>query len=135
MYNIKIIDDSDFYSLVELNKEMRASISESVHNFSCVSQLLRGLTLTDALAIGLYKNEVLVGFVTGYGQSNYVYFFSGVYIQEGHKLQLLSLLKKAEKFLPSKYITWESEASSLKGKNMLEKFGAVQTRLVYKKDL
>jgi len=135
MYNIKLVDDSELYTLVELNKEMRASISPEVNNFNCMRQLLTDLTYKDAIALGLYYDETLVGFVIGYGLTDTTYFFTGVYIQKGHKLQLLELLNKAEESLPPKYIYWESEASSPKGKIMLEKFGATQYRVIYKKDL
>ena len=98
MYNIKLVDDSELYTLVELNKEMRAAISSEVNNFNCLIQLLTDLTYKDAMVLGLYSDETLVGFVTGYGLTDTTYFFTGVYIQEGHKLQLLELLNKVSTY-------------------------------------
>lgn len=135
MYNINLIDDSYLYTLLELHKEMRALISPEANNYSCVSQIIRELTYKDARAVGLFFNEDLVGFVTGFAQTDTVYFFSGIYIVNGHRTKLLELLNAAEAAIPSNYVSWESVAMSDSGSAMLEKFGASHSRVVYKKEL
>jgi len=125
MYNIKPIDDKDFYTLLRLHYELQ-QILPGKHGESVSAIILcKELNRLDKIVIGLYKDNTLVGFINGYSETSEIFYFSNIYVLKEHRLGVKKLMTYAEdKIKELGYKAWKSESIIKEGKNILLKFGA-----------
>lgn len=135
MYDIRLIDEADFYNLLILHKELHDLITPRSKNSSKVLGLLEDLQKPDAFVFGLFSNEVLVGFLSGFKQDTETILFGDLYIQEGHRLQAKKLCTAAEVYIQQKgYTAWET--SSIEARvTFAPNLGAKPIRTIYRKEL
>ena len=135
MIEIKKVDESDFYILQQLHRKMCTAIDSTLTNSKCAYSLIAELNYKDSCAMGLYKNNILVGFTLGYGISEDTYYFSSIYIEPKYRVHVLKLLIVTESSIPAVYTSWETDSRTIKGVKVLTKFGANAYKVIYKKDL
>jgi hypothetical protein len=133
MIEIKKIDDSDLGILQELHYLMCVELGYT-NRYSCLASLLQELTFKDSIVLGLYKDNVLVGFTLGYGKRD-VFYFSAIYIVKEYRYYALRLLVASEWAIPSSYTHWEAESILPSSQKLLEKFGACQNKIIYRKGI
>lgn len=135
MYHINLVDEANFYELVTLHKELHDLITPKASNSTKVAGLIEDLKKPDAFVLGLYKDDKMVGFLSGFRQDSETILFNDLYIQEGHRLQSKKLCDKAEEYIKQKgYIAWET--SSIEAVvTFAPNLGAKRIRTIYRKEL
>lgn len=125
MYNIKPIEDKDFYKLLELNYKLQQLLPYK-HNISASAVLLcKDLGVVDKLVIGLYKGDELVGFINGVKETDEIFYFSNIYIEPEHRYGTKKLMEYAEKaIIDLGYKAWKSDGNTKEGIRVLQRFGA-----------
>lgn len=129
MYNIKSIEDKDFFKLLELNYELHKLLPMQ-HSLSAATVCLcREIDVTNKLVIGLYYEDSLVGFINGYEYTKEIFWFSNIYVLPKHRYKVKNFLEYAEKEIVTMgYTSWLTHSLMKQGKNMLTKFGAKELR-------
>ncbi len=79
--DVRLIKDEEFLSLAIMYVKMNEPVAAAPALYS----LTHDLTAKDFTAIGLYENDVLSGFVTGYALSHKTFYFSGIYVKVKNK--------------------------------------------------
>ena len=123
---IEPIRVEDFYKLQKLHRNLTKLVSD-INDYQATDILIQELKEVDSLAIGLYKSDKLVGYTLGfYWDKVCGFYYSGIYILPEYRYYTLKLLKESEKYLKLErnYNRWYTEANTVKGKNLLEKYGA-----------
>ena len=125
MYNIKSIEDKDFFKLLELNYELHKLLPMQLSLSAATVSLCKDIGLIKKLVIGLYKDDVLVGFINGYEHTEEIFWFSNIYVLKEHRFKVKALLEYAEnKVKELGYTSWLTNSLLKQGKNVLTKFGA-----------
>lgn len=125
MYNIKPIEDKDFYKLLELNYKLQQLLPYK-HSISASAVLLcKDIGIADKLVIGLYKDDELVGFINGVKETDEIFYFSNIYVEPQHRYGVKKLMEYAEKaVIELGYKFWKSDGNTIEGSKALYKFGA-----------
>ena len=119
----KIIDDEDFYDLLELHHELQQLLPAKLNKSRSALALLEELQRLDARGMGLYKENKLVGFVNGYGVEG-IYYFSNIYVLQDSRLGVKQLMSYAEQIAVSLgYTVSKAESCLSEGKKVLQHFG------------
>lgn len=64
---VKVIGNEDLLQLLALQVEMFKAIDKDVNEFGAINTLINEInTKEDFIAVGLYKEDKLVGFMSGY---------------------------------------------------------------------
>jgi hypothetical protein len=125
MYKIKLIDDMDLYRLLELHYKLQQLLPAKLSKSESAWVLLNYFSAINFIALGLYKDDSLVGFITGNEATKEIYYFSNLYIEPGHRLGIKKLMKNAEdRVIKMGYKAWYSDSVLKEGKKVLLKFGA-----------
>ena len=122
--NIKIIKDNDFIALAKLYAEMNKQIPTPVSCTASVFSLSNDLTKKDFMAMGLYDDDKLIGFVTGYALSKVTFYFSGIYV-ELRNSNVSALIERSFSYVDGLgYKNWEADCTTENIKSILSKQGA-----------
>lgn len=121
----KIIDDRDFYDLLELHYKLQQLLPAKLNKSRSAIALLEELQKPDARGIGLYKDNKLVGFINGYGIDGYgIYHFPNLYVLQDSRLGVKRLMSYAEQVAVSLgYNILKAESCLSEGKKVLQHFG------------
>lgn len=133
---IKLIPNEDFMQLAELTVEMYQSIDKHIAPYQAVNTLIHFINnATGFRALGLYDENVLVGFVTGNALSDKIFYFSGIYIIVQNTEWVKTLIEKSFADIQEMgYIGWEADATNKNISSILEKYGATTKYTRYRKD-
>lgn len=119
----KIIDDRDFYDLLELHYKLQQLLPAKLNKSSSALALLEELQKLNARGIGLYKDNKLVGFVNGYDIDG-IYYFSNIYVLQDSRIGVKQLMSYAEQIAVSLgYTISKAESCLNEGKRVLQHFG------------
>lgn len=131
----KQIDDYELIDLIQLYADYNKCLVTKHNKYNSTSILITKLQLPNALAIGLYKNDKLIGFTLGNSSSNKVFHFTDMYITPRYRFYIKKLLESSEAFIRPKYKAWVSESHTKEGIEMFEHYGAQRTEIKYYKEL
>jgi len=79
-YKIRKLVEADIVALIELNWQMYHSISADATYYGSLKHLMLELETPGSIFIGLFKDDVLVGFAKGYPFNKLKFTFSGLYV-------------------------------------------------------
>lgn len=133
---IKLIENKDFMQLAELTVEMYAAIDPNINPFQAVNTLLafinQGKNFT---AIGLYDDEVLVGFVIGYELKEKTFYFSGIYVIIKNNEWTKKIIDFSFAHIEELgYEAWEVDATNSNVCSIMDKYGATVKYTRYRKE-
>jgi len=125
MYKIKTIEDKDFYKLLELHYCLQQELPTK-HNKSISAIILcQELCVDNKMVVGLYKDEELVGFISGYEETKEVFYMANFFVEKRYRFKTKSLMDYVEnKTKKLGYKAWKCDSITKKGKNILTKYGA-----------
>jgi len=134
---IKPVSNEYIVQLIDLNVEMYKEIDPSLNAVQAVHLLMNPLTTQpDFLAIGLYDNDILIGFVTGWASAKNVFYFSGIYVIIKNNEWTKKLIDFSFDFIKERgYTSWECDATNPNISSILEKYGATVKYTRYTKEL
>lgn len=134
---IKLIDNTDFMQLVDLNAKMYKSIQNSINDFQATNTLINMInTGTNFTAIGLYDEAVLKGLVHGFENKPGCFYFTGLYIEGKNTEWTQKLIEYSFNLVEERgYTSWELDATNKNISSMMEKYGAVIKYTKYYKEL
>lgn len=137
MMEIKEILNSDLFDLTVLTADMYKLIDPSVNNFGAMNILVHDInTKPNYFAIGLYDDDKLVGFTTGYGMSKNVFYFSGIYVIIKNNEWVKKLIDYSFAFIKDKgYSAWQVDATNGNISSIMEKYGATAKYTRYYKEM
>jgi len=122
---VRLIDDSELLDLIGLNVEFYRCLPDKRSIFNYTKLLIDQLLLPGAMAIGLFSSGKLIGFTTGYGETDKVYFFTSFYITPKYRLHVKKLYIEAEeKVRCMGYEQWIAHSTNKEGFNLHNKMGA-----------
>lgn len=135
--DIRSIPNEDFLQLCQLTADMYAEIDPSINTFGAVNMLTTCITTKhDFFAIGLYAEDQLVGFVTGYGMSKEVFYFSGIHVIIKNNGWTQKLIDFCFAFIKDKgYSAWQVDATNGNISSIMEKYGATAKYTRYYKEM
>ncbi len=135
MINIKIIDDSDYNELLELYQKYQKVLPTRYGRFIASKLLNEELIKTNSIALGLYKNKDLVGYILGYGESE-VFILNSMYVKKQYRFYVKKFLDFMEDSLKSKeYIGWKATAITKEANSSLRTYGANPIEIKYYKGI
>jgi hypothetical protein len=134
---IRIINNEDFLQLVNLTAEMYKSIDITINNVGSTATLVNDvLNKPNFCAIGLYEENALQGFVTGYEWSKNVFYFSGIYVTIKNNEWTKKLIEFCFTFVKDKgYSAWQVDATNGNISSIMEKYGATAKYTRYYKEM
>lgn len=133
MVKIKIISDTDFIPLLELYIKMYSNI-EDFSNVKVSEILHQELMKPNYTALGVYRFDELIGYLSGYGETEDTFFVSGLYCPT--PLYVKRLFHGIENIMKDLgYKAWTTEYNKNDGKCLAPKFGAKEYIIKYKKEL
>jgi len=129
MYNIKIIEDSDLYTLLDLHYQLQQLLPTKFTRSVSAWLLLHEFNGKDRIIAGLYKDGELCGFCNGYGESEDMYYFSNMYVLKDHRRGVKLLMDTVIEMAGDMgYEIWRCESITPEGKNIMEKYGAKEIK-------
>lgn len=132
--DIRQIDDKELIELLELYY-IYINIIDTTNNYGSAMSLLEKLRAPNAIAIGLFKDGKLSGFILGTGQGSGVFEFTDMYVLPDSRYYVLKLLIWCEGFIRPKYQGWTADALTEDSIRMFSKFKARRVKIKYYKDL
>jgi len=129
----KVIEDKDFLQLLSLYIKMYKVIDPSLSNSVVSIILAEEMKQPRFIAFGVFQEDTLIGFLSGYTEKPGTFFNSGLYCES--KIKVRMLLEKSEQAL--KHIGYTSWTTEAKGhiKSLAPKFGANIESIRYKKEI
>lgn len=123
---IRIIENKDFIDLVQLTTEMYQEINPKINAFQATNSLIHMINNeVNFFAIGLYDEDILMGFVTGHELTETTFLFTGIYISFRNSEEIKRLIEYSFDFIKDKgYKAWEADANNANISSILEKYGA-----------
>lgn len=135
MIDIKIIDDIDYNELLELYQCYQDVLPTKYGKFMSAQLLNNELMVENAKAIGLYKDNKLVGYIIGYGSSS-VFILNSMYVEKQYRFYVKRLLDFMEAYLKSNgYIGWKATAITKEARSSLVTYGAKPIEIKYYKEI
>jgi hypothetical protein len=135
MYLVKLVDEENFYALMELHKELYDIVEPSSKNSQRVISLLEDLKKPDAFVIGLFLSAKLVGFISGHRLDEETFHFVDIYIKPRHRLQAKKITTEAEDLIKRLgYKSWEASVVG-DGIPLTAHLGAKTKRILCRKEL
>ncbi len=134
---IKEISNEDFMALACLRAAMYKEMDPSINSFGAVNTLVHEInTKSDFIAIGLFEDNALVGFVNGYAMSKNVFYFSGIYVIIRNNEWIKKLIDHSFTFIKDKgYSAWQVDATNGNISSIMEKYGASVKYTRYYKEM
>ena len=127
MYEVKRVMEDDFYTLLKLHYELQQLLPMKANRLESARHIIGELAKGKALALGLYKDTILVGFINGYQETEEVYFFANIYVKKDSRRGVKQLMTFAETIIKEHgYKQWKGTSILPEGMNILERFGGVK---------
>ena len=132
---INSIPNEQFMDLALLYVEMNKVLSHAIPAAPALYTLTHDLaTKPNFIALGLYEDEQLNGFVTGYALSEKTFYFSGIYVKIKNRNAKL-LIEESFKYIEDMgYISWEADCNNEQISSILTKYGAKPMYTRFKKE-
>lgn len=121
--------------LTELVVDMYQSINAGINAFQAVNTLIHTINNKPGfLAIGLYDETALAGFVVGYEETKNIFHFSGIYVIIKNNEWSKKIIDFSFAHIKELgYTAWTADATNDNISSILEKYGAeVKYRRYYK---
>lgn len=132
---VKSIPNEQFMELAILYVEMNKVLSCQVPSAPALYTLTHDLAnKPDFIALGLYENERLGGFVTGYALSKKTFYFSGIYVKIKNKNVRILVEKSFSLIKDMGYTSWEADCNNDNIASILSKYGAKPIYTRFKKE-
>lgn len=133
---IRFIPNTDFLQLGKLTVNMYYAIDKNINEFQAINTLVHSInTQKNFIAIGLYDDKILKGFVTGYEGGIDIYYFSGIYLEDKNTEYTKKLIDFSfETIKEMGYKGWEVEANNENIASIVEKYGAKMQHIKYRKE-
>ena len=136
MVKIKFIENKELDELLCLWYEYHKIVNPKVTKLNLVKYLIQILDRRSSVAIGLYKEDKLIGFTLGYEISQGLFYWEGIYVQPNYRLYTYKLINYSEAILKENgYNFWITEANTKFGRNLLNKIASKLTNKTYIKEL
>lgn len=140
MIDIRQIDDSEFMDLISLNKEYHKCLPNGLNTFQGVSVLVNDLIRPGALATGLFRNNVLIGYTIGYAKSKEVFHFTSLYVMPEYRYYTVRLYRESERAIKDLgYVGWiadkVNEAGKIHKRMGANIIGVSSTSTIYYKEI
>lgn len=134
--DLRIIDNNDFIQLAELTVEMYASVDSAINSFQAVNTLMHFINSgNDFTAVGLYEDNILMGFSSGHA-INDVFYFNGLYVSIKNSEWTQKLIDYSLDLVKTKgYKAWEVDATNENIASIMEKYGAKPRYTRYRKEI
>jgi len=134
---IQEITNKDFLSLIALNAEMYFNIDSTIDSFGATNTLMYEInSQKDFIAIGLYEEDKLIGFVKGYCFAKKLFHFSGIYVKIKNNIRTKELIEYCFKLIENKgYSAWQVDATNSNISSIMEKYGAKAKYTRYIKEI
>lgn len=134
---IKPIVNSDLVQLLELAIKMYKVIDPTTNEFGAVNTVMYEInTKEDFTAIGLYDEDKLVGFMTGYCFSKKQFHFSGIYVIIKNNEWTKQLIEYCLDLIKQKgYSAWSVDTTNGNISSIVEKYGAKELYTRYIKEI
>ena len=123
---LKQITNDDFDQLIELNARMYKEIDPNINSFGAVNTLVAFVNTGKFLALGIYEDDVLLGFSAGHaiGESA-VFMFTSIYMSVKNTDLTQQLIDFSFDFIKEKgYTGWQVDATNPNISSIMEKYGA-----------
>lgn len=131
----RLIKNEDFMQLAELACEMYHEIDPNINQFQAVNTLLHQINNEKGfLAIGLYDDSALAGFVLGHEYNEKTFYFSGIYVIIKNSASVKQLIEFSfAKIEELGYTAWEVDATNDNVGSIMKKYGAEVKYVRYRK--
>lgn len=135
--DIRLITDAEFIQLVELNSAMYASINPDINEYRATEILMTFIRSTEEfMSVGMFEENVLIGFVSGYKFSPTSFLFTGLYVVSKNSEWTKQLIEYCFDLIENKgYKRWEVDATNENIASIVEKYGAVPKYTRYVKEI
>lgn len=123
---VRPIENTEFMDLCDLVVQMYSAIDKNINSFQAVNTLMHFINSTsDFIALGLYSEDVLVGFVMGNAINDTTFNYTGIFTLGRNNKDLKLLIEESFKFVEDKgYKAWEVDATNENISSIMEKYGA-----------
>lgn len=133
---VKPIPDEQFMGLATLYVEMSKVLSLPISAAPALYTLTHSLaTKTNFIALGLYEDGQLNGFVTGYAISKKTFYFSGIYVKTKNRNAKLLIEESFKCIEDMGYVSWEADCNNELISSILTKYGARPIYTRFKKEV
>ena len=111
---------------LELNVLMYKSIDPTINDFGAVNTVVHEINNMEGfVAIGMYDNDMLVGFMKGYCFSKKLFHFSGIYVIMKNNKDTKQLIEYSLDLVKEKgYSAWSVDTTNSNISSIVEKYGA-----------
>lgn len=131
---VKVIPNEEFTELallyIELGKVLACPLTSAQSLYTLTHDLANQ---TDFIALGLYEEGELNGFITGYAISKKTFYFSGLYVKIKNKNATLLINESLRYIEDMGYSGWEADSNQEQMSSILIKYGAKQLYVRFKK--
>lgn len=132
---IKLVGNNDFMQLLDLNTEMYKEIDTNINSFQATNTLMAYINTKSFLAVGLYDEDVLVGFVTGIEQTTETFYFTGIYLVIKNSEWTQRLIEFSFDHIQKLgYKAWEVDSTNSNIASIMQKYGAVEKYTRFRKE-
>lgn len=133
---IKDVTNEDMLQFMELNVLMYKSIDPTINDFGAINTVVYEInTKEDFIAVGIYENDLLVGFMKGYCFSKKLFHFSGIYVIMKNNKSLKELIEHCLDLVKQKgYSAWSVDTTNSNISSIVEKYGATVSYTRYIKE-
>ena len=123
---VRKLTNEDLLDLLPLYVNMISAIDKDTNTFGAINTLMNEInTKKDFSAVGLYKGDTLIGFMSGYCFTKKQFHFSGIYVKIKNNSGLKTLIDFSLALVKSKgYSAWSSNASNSNISSIMRKYGA-----------
>ena len=131
---IKPVENEDMLRYMDLNIRMFKTIDDTINPFGAINHVVHEITTKeDYKAIGMYDDDELVGFLSGYCFSTKKFHFSGIYVIMKNNKNLSELIDFTLELIKNEgYSAWSVDTTNSNITSIVEKYGATakSTRFV-----
>lgn len=131
---VKLLQETDFMQLLSKYIEMYKYIKPGTPDSAVGHILIQEISRPGFLALGYFKGDKLIGFISGYTLKDKSYFISGVYCEV--PIYLPKLVRSFETRLKlNNFHSWSTEMHFNHDKCLAPKLGAKIDYIRYKKEI
>ncbi len=129
---IRVLTDNDFDKLCELVVHMYKAIDGSITPFGAINSLMYFVAQDGFLAIGLFKDDELVGCTFGYKFETKRFLFSGICVKIKNNEGTKKIIDFSFAHIKEKgYTGWQVDATNPNISSIMQKYGGVQKFVRY----
>jgi hypothetical protein len=135
MIDIKIIDDIDYNDLLKLYQNYQDILPTKYGKFISAKLLNEELAISNSMALGLYNNSKLVGYIIGYGVDD-TFTFSSMYVNKASRYYVTKFLQNTENIIKSMgYNKWVATSVTKQSNRMFMHYKAIPIEIKYYKEI